>query len=438
MAMRQPILSGAPARVPAAKRRTISVSFDKLALFAGAFIVYGDAFSGALRYFYASIGIPYLSYAPFLFGLFTIVLLSLRVAMGGRHLVAVGAGWFAVIFSALLSLWLGRGLGEVLFGLYIAIPLFLGIAVIVMGQERALYRHLSIVWLIAVVGVALDSVVDFPWYSTNFEVLGLDVQAARQWSTFGIERLAGFSRASFAAANQIALGCAIILCTGRGLFKKFAVFSISIGAILLTTSKTPLVIVALLPLALAGFKSLSLDKRSSFGLVGYQKITIGSLLFVVVALPLVEGLARNFISSTRYGIFQLASMFDRAGTTWPRAFELLNFDGNPFQLVLGRGVGGIGAAQVLNERAIFNPADNLFVYLYVSIGCASLAVAWFVFAGISKWSKYDRVGAMNLYAMSVIVVGSGIASNVIEASILCLALGLIVGKVFANPEKRLS
>jgi hypothetical protein len=56
----------------------------------------------------------------------------------------------------------------------------------------------------------------------SYEILGMQAEFAREWQAFGVERLPGFSRASFTAANQIAIGGSLLLagrlgaCDGSG------------------------------------------------------------------------------------------------------------------------------------------------------------------------------------------------------------------------------
>ena len=73
----------------------------------------------------------------------------------------------------------------------------------------------------------------------------------------------------------------------------------------------------------------------------------------------------------------LSSIDIRLTATWPDAILFITNQGN---LILGRGLGSIGASQIYFEPAYYNPPDNMYISLYASFG-----IGMFVFVCIWVW-----------------------------------------------------
>src|SRR6188768_3796988 len=198
-------------------------------------LVYNDIFGAVVRFVAVSAGAPWLSYAPMLFAVAAVLgyLCVARVPRGVWVTIGLFAGY--AYYTCLLggaNTSLRTQLSSVGFALYTWTPFFLGLLLVSLRLESLLARAALLWWSFAVAGVILNTFVKFPWMGATFEVLGQEAQVARDWTTNGIERLAGFSRASFTAANEIALFSMVLAARARlhAAFKVL-IWVISVGAI---------------------------------------------------------------------------------------------------------------------------------------------------------------------------------------------------------------
>lgn len=117
---------------------------------------------------------------------------------------------------------------------------------------------------------------------------------------------------------------------------------------------------------------------------------------------------------------------------WPDALQLLLESPLP---VLGRGLGGIGAAQTLFEPSRFNAADNLFVYQLVTLGGMALPLfaiaahgAWRIANADTRAAAWHNAAALRAFAL--IVLWYGAVSNIVENPMLAMLYGLLLAKSF--------
>ena len=276
-------------------------------------------------------------------------------------------------------------------------------------------------WLIAVVGVFLNSAYTFPWVGFSYEVQGITVEGARQWTTFGISRLSGFSQASFAAANQILLLGSFVVATSRRWGWQLVVWSASGAAIYLTTTKSISGIFVLLSLFLVLKRFVP---RPVWGLLPATVVVVG------VALPLSTLVVPYALDlESRLSQVLLLSFDARLTDTWPRTLELVAQQGN---VLLGRGVGGIGTPQRYFEpmAQLSSPGDNLFLYLYALVGVSVLPVMLVYALSAARLEPRDRLDSFFFMALlSVLLLG--VTSNVLESGIFSLFFGLSLRHVLA-------
>lgn len=399
-------------------------------------LVYNDIFGAVIRFAAVSLGVPGLSYAPMLF--------AASVVMGCVGLVRLPRGvWLTLGLFASYAFYTclvggARGslltqLSSVSFALYTWTPFFLGLILVALGLEGVFLRAALLWWSFAVAGVILNAFLQFPWLGATFEVLGQQTQVARDWTTNGIERLAGFSRASFTAANEIALFSMLLAARARThAALKVLIWAVSVVAVALTTSKTPLTVLVVVPLALLsvrGARAFSARPALPYHVAMFVLL---ALLAVTVALPCASS-AQDLLASTSasdVGFLTLSSMLDRFGTMWPAAFELLASDQNAIEWIMGRGLGGIGAAQAIFEPLAVNSADNLFVFLYVTFGIGAVLFGAAIVAGFKKYYAKAPDAFTSLFALAASVLTLGIATNVIESVVPALATGMLVAKSF--------
>lgn len=398
-------------------------------------VLYCDVFSGALRFLFSSLKLIPLIYLPSV-SIFLLIAFALVDALKYRDgYLVFGLTVFGILFLWVIAGLAGRSLMEIAFATYTWAPLFLGILIFAWRKEDEVFRHFPYIWTIAVVGVLVNKFVPFPWSGASYQVLGYNVDSAREWHAFStmqvIERLPGFSRANFAVANQILVTSAILFVRLSDIRFKAVIYAMSVYAIYLTTSKSPLAIELLLPLAIFGYYT-AVDH--SIG-TAYVRSSIALLLLAIIAPPLIQNFGRGFVVSSEASFLNFSSFWDRVSVTWPLAFELIKLDQSSWEWVFGRGLGGIGSAQYLLSPSTANSADNLFVFLYVTFGLLSVALVYCLFKGISYWCTANVKVSRDLYVLAVASLGIGITTTTIESVFPCVAMGLLMAKGFVQTTK---
>ncbi|WEK52484.1 MAG: hypothetical protein P0Y66_11140 [Candidatus Kaistia colombiensis] len=396
------------------------------ALAALALMLANDALGGPVRFFLAPLGLVGLSYAPFLVALAVIAVHSLTALLSLRRDAIAMAAFFLSgvwLFHALL---LGLSPAQVAFGFYTWMPFFLGMLVVALGAWNAALRMVALVWGVAVLGVLANAAFRFPWVGESYEILGVRAEFARQWQVFGIERLPGLSRASFTAANQIAIGGALLLAGQMPRLQKLAIWLASALAIGLTTSKAPLAALFVAPLCLLAYDRLSGRPRFRFS----QAVIFG-LLAVAIGLPVAALLGLRFGESGNLAFLSLGSVGVRMDEMWPRAYALL--DPSWPRLVLGVGFGGIGAGQAYFDPARFSPGDNLFVFVYATFGVGSLLFVAAFWRGNAALFRVAPPVHRDFFLVAMLVLVLGAMANIVESVLSGFLLGLLAGRA-ADPQ----
>lgn len=274
--------------------------------------------------------------------------------------------WIAAIlaFHCIIGALSIGSIPQVLFGLKVWLPLLAGtIAGSFLDSKR--YRNIFLagclaIWIISIIGVSLQVAgVSFPWKGFTSEVGGVEIEGQRSWSTGGLQRVSGFGRVSTdTAANLISQGAlaGIILSP----IPRIILGIITLIAVAATTMKA-MIMTSLLFLALVTFNIIRVPGRKWIMLTIHFTILLGVILLPILAL--VGWIEITISNPIQYLL--LASVQDRILNTWPAAVQLIMEAPFPW---LGRGIGGIGSAQVYFEKASMNPADNLFVFMAVTFG----------------------------------------------------------------------
>jgi hypothetical protein len=202
-------------------------------------------------------------------------------------------------------------------------------------------------------------------------------------------------------------------------------------AIVLTTTKG----------ALTGFAAvLALEGVWRIGGRRLWCVAMVALSCVCLALPLVGIQVR--VNDADVAPWQL-SFVERMQDMWPRAVAL--FD-DPFQILWGRGLGGIGMAQRLGEPTRYNAADSLMLYILLTFGILGLIyVAYFV-AGALRYVCEHSAGMTSALVRGWMAIwfSVGFTTSMIEDLGTEVAIGLAIGLVFnmhalaANPLAALS
>ena len=399
---------------------------DKLVLFAGLAYLTFAVFSGPVRMTLTQIGLSPLIYLPngllLLAALWTVLDEPLKEGFTAVRLIAL-----TVLLSAVLVGLQHNPIKQVAMGIWVLLPFWYGLscgAVLLRHWDRV-QQALPVLWAFATFGALANLIITWPWEGFSYSVGGLDVEGSREWwAAGGTKRVAGFARSSFDAAVQVQLlGIATALKQSR-LSSRLLVWALTFAAIYVTTSKgVLLVFLALTPLIVLRQLLPTLLHRP-------QPICVGLL---GLALP-TSSLLFSFTPDTSGGasiVNALSSFYDRLNDMWPRAWDLLADQGN---LLLGRGIGGIGTAQTYFEAERFNAADNLFMYWFVVFGLVALPGFLLMLLRTLRLNPFRSPEHLVVFSLLMATLVYGLTTNIVENAAFAIAAGLVIRFLAESPK----
>jgi hypothetical protein len=278
-------------------------------------------------------------------------------------------------------------------------------------------RIFSILLICAILGVMINYFIKFPWEGLEYRLGEVEIEAVRSWvDMFGIRRLSGFARTSFDAAVQIILLTLFIFCHLKNNLSKILLWLLIAPPILLTTTKGVIVTYLLLTLVLLARRFVP-----NIGKI-YQKL-LYILLAIVIILPISTIITQTYRDIPLY----LESFFMRISIGWPDVFKLIKQDGN---LLLGRGLGGMGTSQQYFELQKYNPGDNIFLLLYANFGLLGIAYLFYL---AKRGQSLDIKSELFYYLFLFSFFSYGIVTSSIDNAIFCLYLGVFLG--YVNNQK---
>ncbi|KLD63200.1 hypothetical protein Y882_12370 [Dyella japonica DSM 16301] len=382
-----------------------------------------EVLQGPLRYYLSMMGGVVLAYAPkglMALAFFFLLIRTLWTFRLDKTVMGTLAGF--AVFAA-VGVYFTHGIGQPVMGLFALIPVLFGViaepAFSRLGERCLPYA--LVLWLCVAVGVGINFFHSMPWTGFTYQLGDAEVEVSRDWSYFGVERIAGFARASFEAAMQLlflGLVCSILV---RSKVIAFIVW-ISTGILIaVTTTKTTLglyfFLAILLPL-MAPRAAPSIFKRVIGPMVPWTMALIGVLL---PASTLVSKVGAGFANQDSGTL--LVSFGMRLAQMWPDTFTLIFKHGSA---LLGRGLGGIGSAQKIFEPDLYSPADNLYLYLYAVFGVFALVVIWVFTRAVSRLKfTGDRMSTL-FWFLGVSILMEGWTVSCIEGGTTALATGLTV------------
>lgn len=318
------------------------------------------------------------------------------------------------------------GVFQQLFGLKMLMPMVLGMAVGTLGMISIQKTRTLTVWviLILVASLCVNYVIPFPWEGGDFEsVFGVTTQS-KSWTAGSVRRLAGVTRSSYDAATAL-LYCAVIaMATFRGVWVRVLLWLLCMVGIALTTSKAAEV--ALLALAAVMICSNGAKR------LGWLRFSVIACAVLVVGAPLLSLLVdirvRDFVGSWAWW---LSSYADRMQNTWPQAISLLIDHGN---VLIGRGIGGVGTAQQYGEGQLHTPADNIFVYWTLAAGMVSWLYAGAILRKLMVWDAAAIEQRALVFGFFVSMLTYGIAANNMEQPLSAFGLGYAVAFIFRQRQ----
>lgn len=407
-------------RPPRAERVVLAV----LMLFLAA-----EIFSGVLRYGFAQAGAPWLIYVPKLLIMATVLSILLSALYRGRVQASLAAVLAVVIVFGFVGMYFTQNILQAAFGIFVLFPLVIGfIAEPALSRlERRLLPYATMLWLCAAAGVVYDFFVETPWFGFAYELGETELTSSRQWWTFGIERISGFSRASYEVASHLLFLAIPVIVLGRGWFLKSVIWIATGVLIVLTTTKKTAGVYVLLTLLIPFFNlqigRLSLGKAITAGLpwvvVGVGVALPISTLFIDYALDL----------ESNVSLFLLASFEDRLTWMWPDGLDLVAQHGS---LIFGRGIGGIGVAQSYFESDLYNAADNLYLYLYAAFGLTALPIVIYYTTCVARLESGRSPWERTVWFWALAILMNGWAGNGVESSYSSILLGI----TFAYARRR--
>lgn len=382
--------------------------------------LFSEVMAGPLRFLLSMASLSALVYVPKILLAATVLGVTLYRIYVGRISTVFALTLLVFALSSLVG-WIYTGnLMQPAFGIFALVPLLYAVM-----AEPALRKagsrilpYVVVLWCLAAVGVAIDYYTDVPWTGLEYKFGDVSVEGTREWTTFGFERVAGFARASFEAADQLLLlSIVIVFLSERKLLKPVVWIATGILIYWTTTKKTSgtwIILTLVLPWMTARFMPTVIIRQAAW-VIPTLAALIGialpvSTLFIDYQLDL-----NDFVSQLLF-----ASFNERLTYVWPASLDLALTHGSP---IFGRGIGGIGAAQKYFEQSLEMPGDNFFVYVYVMFGVFSLPLILFytkrVATGFLKESDYAAL----MWALSISVLFNGWATNVLESPITSIVLG---------------
>ncbi|NNF15272.1 MAG: hypothetical protein HKN70_00930 [Gammaproteobacteria bacterium] len=404
-----------PASMPMRERFVLTAALAFVIMTLGA---------GPLRMTLSTVGLSVIIYIPNLMLLLAVFWQStaepLQRGFSALNLIALTVPLYAIVIGLQFT-----GSVQVAMGVYVLLPFWFGLAcgpVLLKHWPRVL-GVVPLLWALTAGGVLLNQLITYPWEGFGYNVGDLDVEGARQWyAGGGNKRLAGFARSSFDAAAQVQiLGILLVLRTKSSLLRTIF-WATTLLAILPTNSKGILLVaVVLTPIALFRNSLPETPLRALPALFGAIALALplSTLLFSFHA---------QFSNPTLANVTY--SFYDRLNSMWPEAWELLHRYGN---LLLGRGIGGIGTAQSYFERSLFNAGDNIFMYWFVVFGWVALPGFVLLLMRTLRIRPCKSDVQMSVYCLLLATLVYGSMTNIVENAGFALVCGLVVRWLCSTP-----
>lgn len=330
--------------------------YPKIVYYGGLLYILSLILEGAIRYILYLFGVEYLIYVRDIFIILCILCYMLSTTrdfiIDRFYLIIV----IIFIFHSIIALCYVGNISMLLLAWKIYFPLFFGI---LFGQLffenlRLTTNCFILLYILAILGVFVNYFIMFPWEGLEYSLFGFDIEAVRFWTAWEFKRVSGFARTSYDSAIQILLLAIFLICYVKNNSLKLLLWLLAGPAILLTTTKG--VILAYFVTSL-----LIIIIRYIPNYINIYQKGLFVLLVIAIILPL--------YSNQSLGVgnipILLTSLYERLIISWPDVFKLVRENGN---ILLGRGLGGMGTTQLYFETQMYNPGDNIFLFFYANFG----------------------------------------------------------------------
>ena len=409
---------------------TLSISFVKwrvrFILIALLSYILMILFAGPMRMGLSTMGLSPLIYAPNVLILIAIVWHVLREpfenGISTLHLIAL-----VIPLSAFLVGLLFLSPIQVAMGGYVLLPFIFGIVCgpVLLENWSLINRFVPWLWLSVSGGLLVNNYLSYPWEGFGYALGTLEVEGSREWyATGGVKRLAGFARSSFDAAGQVQILGLLLVLSLRNTLLKIIVWASTALAIVLTTSKGIFLVFIILTPTLFFSKWLPQTPLRTLPLI------FGLIALLMPMSTLLFTFDSQFNDPTLANLTY--SYYDRLNYMWPQGWLLLNEHGN---LLLGRGLGGIGTAQTYFEPSLFNAADNIFLYWFVIFGWSLLPIIILLLLRTLRLKPLADIQQLTIFCLLLSVLVYGSMTNIVENAMFAIVCGLVLRWLFGTPRK---
>lgn len=367
-----------------------------------------------LRFYTNYFGFGYFIYLPKL--LMAAYIIYSLLKLHNKKLI----GLYILFTFLILFSFLNIGVLQSLFFLWSMVPFFYGIVIGRRFFDCHNLVRINIYFFVAVAGALLSYFYEMPWIGMDANLAGYDVNVSKEWDSYGIARISGFSRVSFNLATQILFLAMLIASRNKSSSYRFIIWAVAGWVIMISTTKATIISWVLLSLVYI------------FIFFGYYRFT---RLFCLIAfffffsltflLPSID--FKTISNLVDYGndpilMFALSSFMERFEWMWPDSFALMNL-GDFTNYLSGRGLGGLGAAQVYFEPEKFRAGDNNFVYMLVNFGLFFTTI----FYGFISIYIIKNYRTMHFFTFGLLLYISlyGIFVSTWEEPLLCLITGVL-------------
>lgn len=330
-----------------------------------------------------------------------------------------------LILHSFVSLVYVSNIFQLTFGLKLFLPLVFGVACFsfLHGQIEKLKIPILVLFWIACAGVTINYFIDFPWKGLEFTVGNVTLMGVKEWYSGGFRRLYGFSRTSASVAVQTLIMGSFLMIFLHGKIAKVMVWIATGIAIVLSTTKG----VFIAYVVISTFFVVRLVSPSS---QEYYLKGLFLVLAMIIILPCI-----SFFTEPRDEWVQamltspLRSFGERIATMWPAGLELILDKGN---VIFGRGIGGIGVAQLLFEGEFYHPGDNLFIYGYLLFGV--FIVPYLALIVFTAQKLQPQTIPEDAFYTTVLLayLTYGVTTSVPESGELQLFFGIVLGRVLQS------
>lgn len=398
---------------------------DSILLGALLFFLYTEALAGPIRYYLGPIATLALLPKVLLATVAVLFLPIFIIDRSRRDLVWLSFGLLTSTVVGLLFL----PATQVVVGLWVLVPFVAGwlVAPELISQGSRMWPWALGLWLIGILGLLLDLIFPLPWEGAKVEIAGQLVEVSRKWATGGLDRLAGFTRASFTIAQQILFSSIVVICVLR---KRWAglVWIVSGVAILLTTNKAALAAWVLVGLLLITPRAVRAGWKPVIFLTA-----ITTILMPISTTALDYEVSAKLTS--RGAVVVLGSFGDRLENTWPNALELVVSEGD---WLLGRGMGSLGRAQDFGEPDAFIPPDNLAILVYAKWGALGILALTYIAIRFSLIRRSKSFGSQSVdqtaMMIALAVFATGLFVSTLEGPFTAIPFGWMAYDALARGQ----